>query len=86
MKKASTYKEPLGGKIGKIMGKLKHTFNAYPDLQIKFFHKQCIIWTILQSFSEFHHNLHIFKNFRYNSATINNEEKSYNKRYLPLSF
>ena len=27
-----------------------------------------------------------FTNFRYNSATINNQEKSYNSRYLPLSF
>ena len=47
--------------MGKIMGKLKHTFNAFPDLQTKFFHKQCIIWTILPSFSEFNHNLHILK-------------------------
>ena len=27
-----------------------------------------------------------FQNFRYNSGNINNEGKSYNKRYLPLSF
>ena len=27
-----------------------------------------------------------FQNFRYNSGAINNEEKSYNKRYLPPSF
>ena len=26
-----------------------------------------------------------FQNFRYNSIAINNEQKSYNKRYLPLS-
>ena len=25
--------------MGKIMGKLKHTFNAIPDLQTKFFHQ-----------------------------------------------
>ena len=37
MKEASTYKEPLGGKMGKITGKLKHTVNAFPDLQTKFF-------------------------------------------------
>ena len=29
----STYKEPLGDQMGKIMGKLTHTFNAFPDLQ-----------------------------------------------------
>ena len=39
--------------MSKIMGKLKHTFNAFPDLQTKFFHKQCIIWTVLPSFNEF---------------------------------
>ena len=33
MKEVSTHKEPLGGQMGKIMGKLKHTFNAFPDLQ-----------------------------------------------------
>ena len=27
-----------------------------------------------------------FKNISYNSETITNEEKSYNKRYLPQSF
>ena len=37
---ANTYKQPLGGQMGKIMGKLKHTFNAFLDLQTKFFHKQ----------------------------------------------
>ena len=47
--------------MGKIMGKLQHTFNAFPDLQTKFFQKQCVIWTILQSFNEFHHNLHILQ-------------------------
>ena len=45
--------------MGKIMGKLKHTFNAIPDLQTKFFYKQCVIWSFLQSFNDFHHNLHI---------------------------
>ena len=33
MEEASTYKKPLEGQMGKIMGKLKHTFNAFPDLQ-----------------------------------------------------
>ena len=61
MKEASTYKEPLGGQMGKITGKLKHTFNAFPDLQTKFLHKQCVIWTILQSFNEFHQNIHILQ-------------------------
>ena len=40
IKTANTYKQPLGGQMGKIMGKLKHTFNAFLDLQTKFFHKQ----------------------------------------------
>ena len=47
--------------MGKIMGKLKHTFNAIPDLQTKFFHKQCVIRSFLQSFDDFHHNLHILQ-------------------------
>ena len=47
--------------MGKIMGKLKHTFNAFPDLQTKFFHKQCVIWSFLPSFNDFHHNLHILQ-------------------------
>ena len=45
----------------KIMGKLKHTFNAIPDLQTKFFQKQCVIWSFLQSFDDFHQNLHILQ-------------------------
>ena len=47
--------------MGKIMGKLKHNYNAFPELQTKFFHKQCIIWSFSPSFNEFHHKLHIFK-------------------------
>ena len=61
MKEASTYKEPLGGQMGKITGKLKHTVNAFPDLQTKFLHKKYIIWSFHQSFNEFHHNLHILQ-------------------------
>ena len=68
--------------MGKIMDKLKHHYNAFQELQTKFFHKQCVIWSFPPSFNEFHYNFHIFKI----SGTINNEEKSYNKRYLPLSF
>ena len=68
--------------MGKIMGKMKHNYNAFPELRTKFFHKQCIIWSFLPSFNEFHHNLHIFKI----SGRINNEEKSCTKRYLPRSF
>ena len=47
--------------MGKIMGKLKHIFNAFPDLQTMFFHKQCIIWSFPPSFNEFHHNFHILQ-------------------------
>ena len=31
--------------MGKVMGKLKHNYNAFPELQTKFFHKQCVIST-----------------------------------------
>ena len=47
--------------MGKNMGKLKHTFNAFPDLQTKFFHKQYVIWSFPLSFNEFHHNFHILQ-------------------------
>ena len=47
--------------MGKIMGKLKHNYNAFPELQTKFFHKQCVIRSFPPSFNEFHHNFHIFK-------------------------
>ena len=40
---------------------MKHTYNAFPDLQTKFFHKQCVIWRFLQSFNEFPHKLHILE-------------------------
>ena len=72
--------------MGKLMGKLKSKYNAFPLLQTKFFHKQYVIWSFPPSLNEFHHNFNIFNNFRYNSGTINNEEKSYNKRNLPVSF
>ena len=45
----------------KMMGKLKHNYDAFPQLQIKCFHKQCAIWSNPPSFNEFHHNFHIFK-------------------------
>ena len=64
--------------MGKIMGKLKHNYNAFPELETKFFHKQCDLWSFLPSFNEFHHNFHIFKIL----GTINNEAKSYN--HFPL--
>ena len=57
----STYKEPFAGQMGKIITKMKHTYNAFPDLQTKFFHKQCVIWRFLQSFNEFPHKLHILE-------------------------
>ena len=39
------------------MGKLKHNYNAFPELQTKFFQKQCMIRSFLQSFNEFHHKM-----------------------------
>ena len=47
--------------MGKIMGNLKHTYNAFLELQTKFFHTQCVIWSSQPSFTEFHHDFHIFK-------------------------
>ena len=47
--------------MGKIMGKLKHMYNRFPDLQSKFSHKQCAIWSFPPSFNEFHHNFHILQ-------------------------
>ena len=61
IKTGSTYKEPLGGEMGKIMGKLKHNDNALKELRTKFFHKQCVIWSFPPSFDEFHQKLHIFE-------------------------
>ena len=43
------------------MAKLKHNYNAFPELQTKFFQKQCVIWSFLPSFNEFHHKLYILK-------------------------
>ena len=51
----------IGKKLGKIMTKLKHNYNSFPELQTKFFHKQCVIWSFLPSFNEFHHKLYILK-------------------------
>ena len=47
--------------MGKSMAKLKHNYNASPEFQTKFFHKQCVIWSFSQSFNEFRHKLHILK-------------------------
>ena len=47
--------------MGKIMGKLKHNSNAFPELQTKVFHKEFVIWSFPPSFNEFHHKLPIFK-------------------------
>ena len=47
--------------MGKIMGNLKHTYNALPELQSKFFHTQCVIWSFPASFTEFHHDFHILQ-------------------------
>ena len=40
--------------MGKIMGKLKHNYNAFPELET-------VIWSFPPSFNEFHHNFHILK-------------------------
>ena len=61
MKTGSTYKEPLGGQMGKIMGKQKHNYNVSKELRTKFFHKQCVIWSIPPSFDEIHHKLYVLQ-------------------------
>ena len=47
--------------MDKIMGKLKHNYNALKELRTKFFHKQCVIWSFPQSFDEIHHKFHILQ-------------------------
>ena len=47
--------------MSEIIAKLKHNYDAFPELQTKFFHRQCVIWSFPPSFNEFHHNFHIFK-------------------------
>ena len=47
--------------MGKIMGKLKHNYNALKELRTKFFHKQCVIWSFPPSFHEIHHKLDILQ-------------------------
>ena len=61
IKIGSTYKEPFRGEMGKIMGKLKHNYNALKELRTKLFHKQCVIWSFPESFDEFHHKFHILQ-------------------------
>ena len=47
--------------MGKIMGKLKHNYNALKEFRTKFFHKQWVIWSSPRSFDEIHHKLHILQ-------------------------
>ena len=47
--------------MAKIMGKLKHNYNAFPELRTKFFHKHCVIWLFSPSLNEFYCKLHIFR-------------------------
>ena len=48
--------------MAKTIGKQKHNYDAaFPELETKFFHKQCVIWSFPPSFNEFHHNFHILK-------------------------
>ena len=47
--------------MGKIMGKLKHNYDALKELRTKLFHKQCVILSFPPSFDEFHHLLHILQ-------------------------
>ena len=51
----------IGKKLGKIMTKLKDNYNSFQELQTKFFHTQCVIWSFLPSLNEFHQKLYILK-------------------------
>ena len=73
--------------MGKIIGKLKHNYTIMHINNSKL--------SFLKNNAAFHHFHQVymnstqfpqFKTFRYNSGTIAIEEKSYNKRYLSLSF
>ena len=68
--------------MGKIMGKLKHHYNAFPELQTKFFSKTCVIWSLSTKFKKFHHIFDIFKI----SGTSKHKEKTYNNWCLTLFF
>ena len=47
--------------MGKIIAKLKHTYNEFLELRTEFFHKQCVIWSFPPSSNESHHKLHILE-------------------------
>ena len=85
IKTGSTYKEPLEAKWVKSWASWNITIMHFQNSKLSFF-------TNNASFGHFHQvsmnsiTNCTFSKFRYNFATINNEEKSYNKRYLPLSF
>ena len=44
--------------MGKIIGKLKHNHNAFPQIQTKFFREQYKIWSFAPSFNKFQEILH----------------------------
>ena len=71
--------------MNKITGKLKHNNNAFPELQTPFVHKKSVLSSFSPRFNEFDHNMHIFKIL----CTILKQlfmRKSWNKKYLKLSF
>ena len=58
----------------------------FQNSKLSFFHKQCVIQSFLPSFNEFHHNFHIFTNFRYHLSTTTMRKKVTTRRHLPLNF
>ena len=57
-------------------------YNAFPELQTKFFHKQCVTWAFPPSLNEFI-TLSTFSKFLVQLTKLG---KTYNKKYLPLRF
>ena len=68
--------------MGKIMDNVKHDYNAFLQLQTKFFHKQCVIWSFPPSLKEFHH-VSTFSKFQ---VQVRMKKNVTNKWYFPLSF
>ena len=65
------------------MGKLKHTFNAFPDLQTKFFSQTMRHLVIFYKVSMISITICTFYKFQVDSAIINNEQKKLQQEVTP---
>ena len=77
IKTARTYVEAIARQIGKNHGQAENIpYNAFPELQTKFFHKRCVILVISTKFQWISiTKLCIFQTSGYKCRTISNEEK-----------